>query len=325
MVPIPPSKVGRVELRGGVPIGEGVSDATGSEDAGSTVPVFTGTHAEGLEFGLVLDARGIPYLRVESGGVWTLRVEASAASAASYELQRYGEERIPHAVPAPFVPFAGAGAAAAVYAAVVILVAYLAGLQSFGVDWFEVGALQSKAGSSLEWWRPLTALTLHLDQEHLLGNLLFGVGIGTLAGRVFGPGFAWFSVLAAGAAANAIDLWLSPWHRAVGASTALFGALGLLAGFGWGRPHTVAGRLYRWAPLFGGVSLLALLGAGNEHVDVLGHLLGFAAGTSLGWILARSDLPLLRRAVVQWSAGAVSLLALGAAWFAALSATSRGP
>jgi membrane associated rhomboid family serine protease len=109
------------------------------------------------------------------------------------------------------------------------------------------------------------------------------------------------------------------WHRAVGASTAVFAALGLLAGFGWGQRLGVRDRrLYRWAPLFAGICLLALLGAGNEQVDVLGHLLGFTAGTALGWTFARAGLPRRRGAGFQAATGAGAVLVLCAAWLLAL-------
>src|SRR6266850_2241808 len=203
------------------------------------VPVFRGSQAECVEYGLVLESQGITYERVEAEG---------------------------------------------------------------------------------EWWRAVTALTLHLDQEHLLGNLLFGIGIGVLAGRMFGPGCAWLGILLSGAAANMIDMLVSPsGHRAVGASTAVFAALGLLAGFGWGERRTLRDRrFYRWAPLFAGVCLLALLGAGSEHVDVLGHLLGFMTGTAVGWMFARTGLPRTRSAAFQVTTGALAAAILGVAWVLAL-------
>ncbi len=302
-----------------------MQDETQSESPGHAhspaVTVFRGSKAEGLEFGLVLDAKGIAYDRIESGGAWVLLVAPAAADAANDELTRYAAERTPRRdVPATFVPFAGSAAGAAIYAVVLILVAYCAGVQLFDADWFDAGALQSTPGAAAQWWRAFTALTLHLDQEHLLGNLLFGVGIGVLAGRMFGPGFAWLGILLAGAAGNAVDMWLSPpWHRAVGASTAVFAGLGMLAGFGWGQRLNLRDRrLYRWAPLFAGVCLLALLGAGDEHVDVLGHLLGFLAGTALGWAFARAGLPRASGAAFQMAAGSIALLLLCSAWLLAL-------
>jgi rhomboid protease GluP len=285
------------------------------------VPVFRGSQAACLEYALVLEAKGVPYERVESDGAWLLVVAPPLRQAAADELARYAAERaVRREAPAPFVPFPGSGTGAALYANVLILVAYCAGIELFGVDWLGAGALESKAGAAGEWWRAVTALTLHLDQEHLLGNLLFGIGIGVLAGRMFGPGCAWLGILLSGAAANFVDMLVSPLgHRAVGASTAVFAALGLLAGFGWGERRGLRDRrLYRWAPLFAGVCLLALLGAGTEHVDVLGHLLGFMTGTAVGWIFARAGLPRTRSAAFQLTTGAISAAILGGAWFLAL-------
>src|SRR5665213_2692795 len=90
------------------------------------------------------------------------------------------------------------------YLSILLLVAYCAGISLFGVDWLSLGALDP--GAAGEWWRALTALTLHLDQEHLLGNLLFGVFAGLAAGRLLGPGVAWASILGAGAIANTMEI-----------------------------------------------------------------------------------------------------------------------
>ncbi|MGA2344263.1 MAG: rhomboid family intramembrane serine protease [Steroidobacteraceae bacterium] len=300
-------------------------DETRSESPGdahvAAVPVLRGSKAQSLEFALVLEAKGIAYDRLEAAGAWLLLVAPAAAEAARDELGRYAAERSARReAPASIVPFGGSALGAAGYAGVLILVAYCAGIQLFDVDWFDAGALKSASGGAVQWWRAFTALTLHWDQEHLLGNLLFGVGIGALAGRMFGPGFAWLSILLAGAAGNGIEMWVSPaWHRAAGASTAVFAGLGLLAGFGWGqRLNPRERRLYRWAPLFAGVCLLALLGAGNEHVDVLGHFLGFSAGTALGWAFARAGLPRARGAAFQAAAGCIAALLLCVSWLLAL-------
>jgi rhomboid protease GluP len=137
----------------------------------------------------------------------------------------------------------------------------------------------------------LTALTLHLDQEHLLGNLLFGMFAGIAAGRLVGPGMAWASIVGAGALANYAEIIIAPAnHRAVGASTAVFAALGTDR-----RPRMAATAYLARAPLerLGaadrGDLLLTLLGAGTEHVDVLGHGLGFlAAWVSVGCMRGRA-------------------------------------
>lgn len=291
------------------------------DDFDAAVTVFRGTRAESAEFSLVLDSRSVPHERVETGGEWLLQVPPAAVGVANDELDRYRSERmVRREEPPDMVPFPGSNIGAASYAAVLILVAYAAGVAAFGRDWFEAGAIRSQTGAAAHWWRAFTALSLHLDQEHLLGNLLFGAGIGILAGRMFGPGVAWLGIVLAGGTANYADMLLSPdGHRAVGASTAVFAALGMLAGFGWGqRLKLRERRLYRWAPLFAGSCLLALLGAGNEHVDVLGHLLGFICGIFAGWLFARMGIPRTRDVRDQLVAGALTLFLMGGAWLFAL-------
>jgi membrane associated rhomboid family serine protease len=167
----------------------------------------------------------------------------------------------------------------------------------------------------------LTALTLHLDQEHLLGNLLFGTVAGMAAGRLLGPGVAWASILGAAALANTVEMLITPvTHRAVGASTAVFAALGLLAGLAWRRGLNLQQRRwYRWAPLIAGICLLTLLGAGTAHVDVLGHALGFLFGVGTGWLYARSGAPRSRGRRLQIAMALGAVMSLGVAWVLALS------
>jgi rhomboid protease GluP len=285
------------------------------------VAVFRGSRRASTEAGLVLEARGVAYDSVWVDGEFVLLVAPEAAAAAREELARYAlERRLVRRVREPFVPFPGAGVGAVIFVSVLLVVAYLNGIQAFGADWLDAGSLDARTGGGGEWWRAVTSLTLHLDQAHLLGNLLFGVGIGALAGRAFGPGVAWASILAAGAAADYLDMLISPpAHRAAGASTAVFAALGLLVGFAWRHGLTLREQFkYRWGPLFAGLCLLALLGAGDEHVDVLAHALGFGSGTALGWIYSRLGVPRNRSARLQICAGAASLVLIVLAWLLAL-------
>lgn len=236
------------------------------------------------------------------------------------EIARYSAERsVPRSVPDAVKVRTGATIGAIAYVAILLLTAYGAGNAWFDADWLSIGDLQGDAAG--EWWRAVTALTLHLDQEHLLGNLLFGVLAGMAAARLLGDGVAWASILGAGALANYVEILIAPvTHRAVGASTAVFAALGLLAGMAWRQRLTLRERLwYRWAPLIAGICLLTLLGAGNAHVDVLGHALGFVFGTGVGWVYARIGAPNHRSKRLQIIAGAGAALLVCAAWLLALS------
>src|SRR5438034_425376 len=70
----------------------------------------------------------------------------------------------------------------------------------------------------------------------------------------------------------------------IGASTAVFGALGALAAFPQHRRRA-------WVPLGAGLALLAFLGT-SKRADLAGHLCGFVAGLLLGAVASR--LPPLR-------------------------------
>jgi rhomboid protease GluP len=282
--------------------------------------VFRGSKLLCREFSLVLEARGVEHEVRESEGSWSLIVPPLLIHRAYDEISRYSAERsLPRSIPNRIEPFSGAAIGAIGYVLILLATAYCAGIGLFGADWLSLGALDAAAGR--EWWRALTALTLHLDQEHLMGNLLFGVVAGIAAGRLLGPGVAWASILGAGALANYAEILIAPAaHRAVGASTAVFAALGLLAGLAWRQRLTLRERRwYRWAPLIAGVCLLTLLGAGNAHVDVLGHALGFLFGVGVGWIYARTGVPRNRGKRLQIAAGAGAAVLLCAAWFLALS------
>jgi rhomboid protease GluP len=290
------------------------------------VLVFIGTRRLCAEAVLVLEARGIAH-EVEglADGV-RIRVAPALAASAREELARYAAERAAaHAPPPPIaVTHAGAAPAACAYAGVLLAVAWCAGEGLFGVDWLDAGALESTPGLEAP-WRALTALTLHLDQVHLVGNLLFGIGFGVLAGRLLGPGVAWLGIVLAAGGANLLETWLAPPdHRSVGASTAVFAALGMLSGCAFRLRISTRARLaYRFGPLVAGLFLLALLGAGDARVDVLGHVLGFAAGILAGALLAaRSTVASGARA--EWLAGALTVLLLLAAWSAALLAAVGG-
>jgi rhomboid protease GluP len=145
-----------------------------------------------------------------------------------------------------------------------------------------------------EWWRPFTALFLHGDFPHLAGNLLSGLFFGTLVARSIGPWRGWALILACGAIGNSLTAALT-WPESftsIGASTAVFGALGILSGLGFAT--LLRARLnLPWAkltaPLVAGIILLGWLGGGapGGNTDVLGHVFGFGSGLGAGLLIGR--------------------------------------
>ncbi|HKL82633.1 MAG TPA: rhomboid family intramembrane serine protease [Desulfobacter sp.] len=135
-------------------------------------------------------------------------------------------------------------------------------------------------------FRAVTALFLHSDTEHLIGNM---AGLLVLAGpllRVTGYGQGLLLLLAAGTAGNLIsesfgrDLRLS-----IGASTAVMAAAGLLGArrmtIGAESGHSVFPKLKGLAPFAAAATLTAMFSHG-ENTDVSAHLFGFLAGTGIG-------------------------------------------
>jgi membrane associated rhomboid family serine protease len=111
--------------------------------------------------------------------------------------------------------------------------------QAFSLDWWRAGMSHAGLIQEGEWWRAVTALSLHADTVHLAGNLGFGLVFGFLAGQLLGWGRAWFGMVFAGALGNALNAFVqAPSHASVGASTAVFATLGILAAYSWTRRWT---------------------------------------------------------------------------------------
>ena len=160
------------------------------------------------ERSLVLHAVGIDSRVMWLGRAWALVVPVDRQDAALMQIAQYERENPPRRRPAPAEPLhGGAWVGSAAYVAVLLWVGYLAGSLALGADGFDAGGLVAGPPRAGEFWRSLTALTLHLDVGHLLANLGFGVVFGLLAGQLLGPGVAWASVvLAAGKSADEASL-----------------------------------------------------------------------------------------------------------------------
>jgi len=270
---------------------------------------------------LVLAAVGVASELVWLGDSFAVLVPEESVITAATHLKDYDEEsfsRAPEPAPMRVHPHAWLGSVG--YAVVLISIARCAAGGLLGADWFSLGELAPGLLRSGELWRVVTALTLHGDSGHLVTNIGFGVLFGYLAGQLLGPGIAWVSILAAGAVGNLFDALLMPaTHHAIGASTAVFATLGLLGAYSWRRRSTRSARWpYRWAPLIAAVALLAFIGAGGQHTDVLAHLTGFFAGTVLGVVYGSFSVPRSDRALPQLLAGVSTLAAIVGAWAWAL-------
>ncbi len=274
---------------------------------------------------LTLVAVGMSASLVREQGGFAIYVDPEDELRAGWELDQYDEEngtaerkrKAKRAAPAFTLSFSNSALA---YAALLTFFFGAARRDWLGVNWAADGAMVAHhVTSKLELWRVVTALTLHLDLAHLASNLFFGIVFVYLLSKEIGSGAAWASVLLAGAAGNLANaIWQDAAHTSIGASTAVFAAVGILAALRqqW-RPPKVSLRY--WAPLGGGVMLLAWLGFGEGNVDYGAHVLGFAAGIAGGWLLSRKPKAWFEDEQRQTNALKLTATVLAAAWGLALA------
>ncbi len=237
---------------------------------------------------LVLEARHIPRTLEQGDQGWQLLVPTDRLAEAYTELRLFEDEnRYWPPLPPPERPLAENTLATL---SVLILLATFHNLTQikaplFGhvpPDWIEIGRAQAVQILAGQWWRLITALTLHADWVHLLSNIAIGGVFVVFLCRELGSGLAWVLLLAAGISGNLLNACVQlPSHSAVGSSTAVFGAVGILAALSLVRYRSQLRR--RWPmPVVAAMALLALLGTEGERTDLGAHLFGFVCGIMIG-------------------------------------------
>lgn len=275
------------------------------------------------ELSLVLTAMDVEHVVERDGYAWRLWVPETLAEHAADQLTRYRHENRPRfVIPVEWPQVDSGWAGVVMYLLIIWLVPVLDDALAFGWDWREQGVMQAGAVTNGEWWRTVTALTLHADLGHVIANSAFGAVFGLFVGRYLGSGFGWLLVVLAAALGNALNAWLqADPFRSIGASTATFAALGLVAAFVWRRGHYRGANLRRsFAPIFAGIAMLAFTGVGSERTDIFAHFFGFGCGVGFGVAAAQFDLARLGRSG-QWLAGAAAIALVAVSWM--LAGTAR--
>ena len=237
---------------------------------------------------LVLSALRIPHRLVRQGGDgFFLYVPVMHAQRAENELHAYLLEDLNKPKPRPLPKYENSQVCLGVLLALAVFFGLYTGWFKWHPltpeDWVRLGGLDAiRVLFDHEWYRVITALTLHADSGHLFGNLFFGGLVAVALCRQMGAGLGWLLILLSGVLGNALITVLrgGP-HVSIGASTALLGAMGVLCGFtffttdqqGWRRVVL---------PLAAALAWLAFLGSEGENTDLGAHFTGLLCGLPLG-------------------------------------------
>ena len=236
-------------------------------------------------FSLVLQSAGIGNRVIRSSDGFCIQVPEASAGPARDAVLRYQLENPANEVESPAIArFSASRHLSGVAVALLLLSIHLAVSASAAPsDYLTVFGANARRILNGEMYRCVTALLLHADAAHLAGNMAGIVLFGSAVCGIVGTGLGWLAILGCGALGNLINaIAHETGHLSVGASTAVFGAVGLLCalqavyavrtGQGWRQVFLALG---------GGLGLLAFLGA-SVRSDLGAHLFGFLVGLLAG-------------------------------------------
>jgi len=140
-----------------------------------------------------------------------------------------------------------------------------------------------------EWWRLGTAMFLHGSMTHLLMNMFSLYLIGRGAEMYFDTKSYISIYIFSGLIGGLVSLYVHPASVGVGASGAIFGVFGALAGFFLAHRDKIATHSKAFMKDFAviiGINLV--IGFSIESVDVSAHIGGLVVGFIGGFMLSKS-------------------------------------
>lgn len=141
-----------------------------------------------------------------------------------------------------------------------------------------------------EWWRLFTAMFLHAGMTHLLMNMfsLYLIGRGA---EIYFDAKSYLSIyLFSGLLGGLASLYMHPVSVGIGASGAIFGVFGALAGFFLAHREKIASHSKAFMKDFTiiiGINLV--IGFSIPSVDVSAHVGGLLIGFIGGFILSKDS------------------------------------
>jgi rhomboid protease GluP len=183
----------------------------------------------------------------------------------------------------------------------------------------QFGAIKSPLLSGGEWWRLVTAMFIHIGVRHLFGNMAALLVLGGLTLSGLGPGRLIFVYVLSGICGNLAGfIFGSATALKAGASGAIFGLLGALAGMRLRQLHSVPSRFKRWHIIAMVLAVYGFIGGVQyPYTDHIAHFGGIAGG-----MLAAGVLPALseeKEHSVQWTLGLLAGGVCVVAWLCVFS------
>ncbi len=140
-----------------------------------------------------------------------------------------------------------------------------------------------------EWWRLLTAMFLHGGMTHLLMNMFSLYLIGRGAEMYFDTKSYLSIYFFSGLIGGLVSLYMHPVSVGVGASGAIFGVFGALAGFFLAHREKIESHSKAFMKNFAIIIVINLvIGFSIPSVDVSAHIGGLIVGFIGGFVLSKN-------------------------------------
>ena len=140
-----------------------------------------------------------------------------------------------------------------------------------------------------EWYRLFTSLFLHADAMHIVMNMLSLYIVGTMVEKLFSS-LAYLSIYFVSALFGSFaSIYMHLGGQAVGASGAIFGLFGALAGFAFVHRNIMREQFMSFMKNFGMILVINLvIGLAVPNIDMSAHIGGLIAGIIGGVMIAKN-------------------------------------
>jgi rhomboid protease GluP len=138
-------------------------------------------------------------------------------------------------------------------------------------------------------YRFITSMFMHSGAMHIFMNVLSLYMIGQVLEKLFKP-FTYLAIyFITGIFGSLLFLYINDNGQAVGASGAIFGMFGALAGFAWVHRKTMHDEFMRFIRSFGTILLINFgLGLAIPEIAMSAHIGGLVTGIISGIIMAKN-------------------------------------